>query len=43
MLSYDYWSMGRDVGSKVSDDYTTDFDFNGKVDKVTIKLGDDLF
>ena len=43
MLSYDYWSMGRDVGSKVSDDYTTDFDFNGKVDAVTIKLGDDLF
>ena len=42
MTSYDYWSIGSDVGSKVSDDYTTDFDFNGKVDTVTLKLGDDL-
>ena len=42
MLSYDYFSMGSDVGSKVSSDYTDDFEFNGKVSRVKMNLKDDL-
>ena len=42
MISYDYFSIGEDVGSKVSLDYNDNYAFNGKVDKVNIKLGDDL-
>ena len=42
MISYDYFSIGEDVGSKVSLDYKDDYVFNGKVDEVNIVLGDDL-
>ena len=42
MISYDYFSIGEDVGSKVSLDYKDDYVFNGKVDEVNISLGDDL-
>ncbi|MEI0567988.1 arylsulfatase [Brachyspira pulli] len=42
MISYDYFSIGEDVGSKVSLDYKDNYAFNGKVDEVNISLGDDL-
>lgn len=42
MISYDYFSIGEDVGSKVSLDYKNNYAFNGKVGDVNINLGDDL-
>ena len=42
MISYDYFSIGEDVGSKVSLYYKDNYAFNGKVDEVNINLGDDL-
>ena len=42
-ISYDYTSIGADVGSKVSRDYTDDFPFTGTVSEVRIHLGDDLW
>ncbi|WP_157159512.1 arylsulfatase [Brachyspira pilosicoli] len=42
MISYDYFSIGEDVGSKVSLDYKDNYAFNGKVGDVNINLGDDL-
>lgn len=41
--SFDYFSIGADVGSKVSKDYNDDFEFNGTVGPVKIHLGDDLW
>lgn len=41
--SFDYFSIGADVGSKVSKDYEDDFDFNGTVSPVSIHLGEDLW
>ena len=42
-VSYDYTSIGADVGSKVSNDYTDDFEFTGSVSEVKVHLGDDLW
>ena len=42
MISYDYFSIGEDVGSKVSLDYKDNYAFNGNVEEVHINLGDDL-
>ena len=42
MISYDYFSIGEDVGSKVSLYYKDNYAFNGNVEEVHINLGDDL-
>lgn len=42
-VSYDYTSIGADVGSKVSNDCTDDFEFTGSVSEVKVHLGDDLW
>ena len=42
-ISYDYTSIGSDVGSKVSNDYSDDFPFTGSVSEVKVHLGDDLW
>lgn len=42
VLSFDYWGIGSDVGSKVGDDYKNDYPFNGKVEFVRFNIGDDL-
>lgn len=41
--SYDYISIGEDVGSKVSLEYDDNFKFTGKVSDVKIMTGDDLW
>ncbi|GAA0182890.1 arylsulfatase [Clostridium sediminicola] len=43
LFSYDYISFGEDIGSKVSDDYTDEFKFNGKLGDVHINIGDDWY